>query len=336
VPWYRFIGMLPGVVAIDFPEQTPRAWVEAATSACQAALGDDRCVAGRTTTPHAWRAAVELSDEPEAPVLLIELYDVSNEALESARQLRFQDIDPERQRWASAGVVIAAMVSAGEAGTPVQTEPVDTLPLGPVPRERTWHSEPVRRSRLWVDGAAALERSFAAQLPALGFTLGVGARPLEPPLIVGGGVSVAWASVPLDSTRITGRVGSGWRLVDGPVSWDASAQLRVQYYTVVARRTLGGLAQTDTGSHWRHAPTLETGVAVRALDSLGLTVAGDVGWYSRHWTFWSKISSWAGCRRSVSGLRSVYAGSLPRDFLGSDVEIDAWFRPAGSSPLDVN
>jgi hypothetical protein len=82
--------MLPGVVAIDFPERTPHSWVDAATSACEAALGDRRCV-----------------DAPE-----------------SARQLRFQDIDPDRQRWASAGVVIAAMVSASEAGRAPSEEPL--------------------------------------------------------------------------------------------------------------------------------------------------------------------------------------------------------------------
>jgi hypothetical protein len=275
--------MLPGVVAIDFPDRTPHSWVDAATSACEAALGDGRCVEGGAGVTSAWRATVVLSDEPSAPVLRIELYEFENDAPESARQLRFHDIDPDRQRWASAGVVIAAMVSASEAGRSPSEEPLEPTPFTPddyrAPTRDERSSTAPRPTGVWVDGTGVLERGFASELPALGAGVAVGARPFSLPLLVSAGASVTWASAPLASRRVTFGVGPGVRFVDGVITWDGVAQLRLQHYSVVATRTLNGIEQTDTGGYWRAGPALVSAVGVRLIDSLALVFASDVGWY---------------------------------------------------------
>lgn len=272
--------MLPGVVFIDLPEQTPRVWVEALTSACQAALGPGRCVEGPEARASYWRATVIAGDDASGPVLRVELYDGDAGRLESARRLRFQEIDPERQRWASAGVVIAAMVSAGEAGRTLAPEPIDVAPLdAPPPAPERPLSEPARPKRLWVDAAALVERGFASRPPGLGARIDVGSRPTSWPLLLGAGISASWTRSPLDSFRVTAGAGPGWRLLDGAVAWDVSAQARVQRYAVFASRTQEGVEHTDSGSEWRSGAALNTRVAFRVLDSLGLFLDADGGWY---------------------------------------------------------
>jgi hypothetical protein len=273
-----------GVVAIEFPDQTPRAWVEATTSACQAALGADRCVEARESVVVAWRAEVVLSDDPATPVLRIELFEVEGDALESARLLRFQDIDPERQRWASAGVVIAAMVSAGEAGRDSEAESLARPPFAAIeyPTARTRDPSPSRREHhFWIDVAALVQNSLVSEPPAIGGGLAAQARPFRGPLLLRASATLSWATDPIDSRRLALGAGGGVRLLDSRVLWDATIEWRFQHHSVVAHRTQEGSTESDSFAEWRHGPVLGTAVGVELFDPLGVFFGAEMGRYLR-------------------------------------------------------
>jgi TolA-binding protein len=80
-----------------------------ALSTCNAALGAEQCVLASEGAVARWYAVVRFDPERRA-VLTIQLFDGSNGGARVAEsELEFKERDSELERWASAGVVVAAL-----------------------------------------------------------------------------------------------------------------------------------------------------------------------------------------------------------------------------------
>src|ERR1700761_7519346 len=119
-------------VAVDVPVQTAAA--ERALATCSAALGKEQCALATEGVNARWYAVVRFDPERQA-VLLIQLYDGNAGPRVASSQLEFKDRDTELERWASAGVVVAALVAAQtEAKTAPDPDPQPVpVPAPPVP-----------------------------------------------------------------------------------------------------------------------------------------------------------------------------------------------------------
>jgi hypothetical protein len=292
--------MLPGIVAIDVPPETPVEWVEAATEACSSALGEGRCVRGSVALGVTWRAHVLLA-APTPPALRIELRDAVDDSIESTRVLEFRDIDPELERWASAGVVVAALVSAREAeGDVAPAEPEPTLepkvepiqppqyteelgdhpdppPPPPPPVDPTPYPD---AGRLWLDAALLAQSGAAGDRPALGGRFAGGVRPLDSPWLVAVRGSGAWVSKPFDGRWVSIGVGSGLRLATEPV-WDVLLVFRGEQLRAGLTRTKEGAIERDQGERLRYGPGLESNLAGPLAGPLWAFVGAEAALYSK-------------------------------------------------------
>jgi hypothetical protein len=250
-------GMLPGVVAIDVPDETPIEWVVAAAQACEAALGTGRCVRDASTGDVGWRAVIVLA-EGGAPVLRIELYSAASGAMEAVRRLQFLPIDPERQRWASAGVVVAAMVRAREAGIEETTEvpekpppppqiivdPPDPLPSPPRPAPKP--------AVFWVDLGGRAASGLEGEALAWGGGLRATGRPLQNPLLLSAQVTMVASGGVADSLWVTLQGGGGVRLLEtAPLHLDVLGDILAQRYQVALTSVGDARTETDEGGLWR-------------------------------------------------------------------------------------
>lgn len=205
-------------VVVDVPP------VEAAAAArtlatCNAALGPEQCaLAGANPGSDAtarWYAVVRYGAEGQAR-LTIELYEGNHrESRVASSELEFKERDSQEERWASAGVVVAALVLA-QPGVQERAEqkpaPVPVVPVPPAPLTRPLTA--VRRSP-WV--RLDLGATFGSELRSTPLRVGPLAR-----------LGVAFANLPLfglasvaytvrssggtDLNWLTGSLGAGARL----------------------------------------------------------------------------------------------------------------------------
>jgi hypothetical protein len=116
-------------VVMDVPPVEAEAAARALAT-CNSALGADKCALANEGTTARWYAVVRFDPERGA-VLTIQLFDGSSEGIRVASsELAFKDRDTELERWASAGVVVAALVAAQTSAPP---EPKQAPLPTPVP-----------------------------------------------------------------------------------------------------------------------------------------------------------------------------------------------------------
>lgn len=118
---------MSAAVVLDVPAIEASA-AASALSTCNAALGAERCALAGPNREADWYAVVRF-DPQRAAVLRIELHrgDASGAEV-AASQLEFKERDAARERWASAGVVVAALVAAQHP------EPNESAPAPPAAR----------------------------------------------------------------------------------------------------------------------------------------------------------------------------------------------------------
>jgi len=120
-------------VVVDVPSVQAAA-AERALETCNGALGSGACALANEGGSARWYAVVRFDPERQA-VLLIQLYDGNTEGERVAStQLEFKDRDSELERWASAGVVVAALVAAQSATAESEPAPEPIQPPPPAPR----------------------------------------------------------------------------------------------------------------------------------------------------------------------------------------------------------
>ena len=137
-------------VVVDVPT------VEAAAAArtiatCNAALGPGQCVlasTGSSAGAAPWYAVVRYGRDGQAR-LTIELYEGNPDGSRVASsELEFKERDALEERWASVGVVVAALVLAQPVERPpekkpeplprAQPKPAPPIPVAPAPKPKTW------------------------------------------------------------------------------------------------------------------------------------------------------------------------------------------------------
>ena len=155
---------MPLLVAIDVPQGTQPEYAVAVAASCNAALGEGKCTAdaGSVGNPATdgdaageppldsaeaspsppsestldssapWVALVRW-DDADYRTLRIELRQGAEQPPVEARVVAFTPADPPRQRWAAAGLVIAALVSRREA---------EAVPRPVTPQPQAHHPQP--------------------------------------------------------------------------------------------------------------------------------------------------------------------------------------------------
>ncbi len=129
---------LPPIVVLDVAAQVPASLSRLAVRGCSVTLGN-RCVAREEVVDapddslqRGWLAV--LSGSGDATTLIrVELRPIDRPvSIVALRELAFQDSDTPNQRWATAGVVVAALVMQAESGEltspPVAERPAETSP----------------------------------------------------------------------------------------------------------------------------------------------------------------------------------------------------------------
>jgi hypothetical protein len=272
--------VLSSLVALEIPADVGPELSAAALHSCNLALGADRCVqsaVGPSQPQAAWLAVLQLPRDDQLQVR-IELRDsATGGALFTVRELEFRSSDIPLQRWATAGVVVAALVvSADRAQTArAQPTPARQRNRAPVPRTRATPrrrkpppAEPARVQPLV--GAWSLDTAVLAG-PGFGegrWRVGVGLRPT---VALQTGLLLGWACVTAShragtvaATWWSGAIGAGLRMAVGalPLAFEARAGGVGTWLTVAA--TDG--AEHTGGSRWRYG-------ALGALDLVALASA---------------------------------------------------------------
>lgn len=126
---------MPALVAFDVPPATAPDLVAAVTASCSAALGDGACVVADGGVQTRYVAVVRWSGAGGVD-LRVELCEGGDEgATLDTRVILFAAADRLRQRWASAGLVVAALVVQREAGEPSSPPPRVEAPGEETPPE---------------------------------------------------------------------------------------------------------------------------------------------------------------------------------------------------------
>lgn len=119
-------------VVVDVPPAEATA-VARTLATCNAALGPQECALASEGAAGHWYAVVRFDPERHS-VLTIRLFDGSTEGPEVASsELAFKDKDSELERWASAGVVVAALVAAQTSEATAPKPPPTAAPVAPAP-----------------------------------------------------------------------------------------------------------------------------------------------------------------------------------------------------------
>jgi hypothetical protein len=174
-----------------------------AVRSCDTALGEGKCQID-APTPAEWHATVTASDSNLTSVRIEVKKESSNSAPE-VRDLSFSPEDGAKERWASVGVVIAALVVARSRESEPQATPVPIAPSAPPPPEprptpRPTTASPPKMLRLDLRLLGARRTSEGS--PEIGLELGASMLPGAGPLFAG--VSIAGAR------RLHADVGASW------------------------------------------------------------------------------------------------------------------------------
>jgi hypothetical protein len=222
-----------------------------AKRSCDAALGEGRC---RLEVPSADGASD--SDEPDFEATVVAKDEKLDEArveirrradgpVMVTRDVTFAAEDSTKERWASTGVLIAALVVAEALATPPAPPPAEPKPPPkPKPRPQKPRAEP--STRLRVDVRALGARRLSSGSPELGAALGVSALLPDGHWILG--ASFAGARRMDDEPAITwGSVTAGLGLRAGAARAVLAAEVTtgavLEYWSVGA--TGGGRSEND-------------------------------------------------------------------------------------------
>jgi hypothetical protein len=140
---------VPPAVALDVPVELSSELSASALRSCNLALGAGRCVPGGQAVAQeldvSWIAMLRFPGEPEASVRIELRAARSPESAVAVRQLDFQVTDAPAQRWATAGVVVAALVVGAESAEISEAEehPPPKPPPLPPPAPKVEYRAPV-------------------------------------------------------------------------------------------------------------------------------------------------------------------------------------------------
>jgi hypothetical protein len=298
---------IPPAVAVDVPAELSPELSGSALRSCNLALGAGRCVPRDQTITEdpdvAWIAVLRHPNEPEASVRIELRAARSPESVVAVRQLDFQVTDAPSQRWATAGVVVAALVVGAESAEISEAEErPPAKPTPPEPRPAPMVEPPARVVAPKKSASAELRLDLAA-LAGPGLAQG--------PWRIGGQVrsSLGWAAFPLFGwVSITGSERGG---AVSAVWWSGAAGAGLRWPTQLSPLVLdwrlgadGTRLELSTGGGQGsgHAVRTRWG-AVAAVDLVLLA--------SRHLHTVASFETTATWPRVVVNARSERVGTEP-------------------------
>jgi hypothetical protein len=197
-------------VAVDVPP-VEVALAERTLATCNAVLGSEQCVLSGADGASRWYAVVRYGLDGKTK-LTIELYERNRGGSRVASsELEFKESDPKEERWASAGVVVAALVLAqpAEQNDPEQgpaRAPAGAELSAPTAQQPALRRTPWLRLDLGVAGGSSWWR--------LGPFARLGVAFADRPLFAFG--SAAYTFTKFDGTKelkwLTGSLGAGARV----------------------------------------------------------------------------------------------------------------------------
>ena len=246
---------------------------------CSAALGPEQCVLSsnhsRSEPPAHWYAVVHYGAEGEAR-LIIDLYARGPEGSRIASsELEFKAQDSAEERWASAGVVVAALVLA---------QPLD--------RQQT-EEPPAKVTVAVAEPVASAPRARAAPWLRLDLGITAGSEMRNAPLRVGpfGRFGIAFANVPLfafasgaytvqngestDLSWLTGSLGAGFRV--GFARQRAALELRTELVLETVGIHASDGERSESARRTRFGPRFGLDVSGHWAKNWALVVGGEAG-----------------------------------------------------------
>jgi len=275
------------IVFVDVSDDLSPSLLEATLRSCNLALGPGRCRqdAGRDDKPRDCYIAKLRTPADAENVITIELAEASEPfALVATRSLRFHNSDRPDHRWATTGVVVAALVVSAETVPTVQREqaPAEPPPSRPPPKPAR-APQPVRvRSPQPVPQPA--QYAFRLDLAALagsGFDPGpwrVGGQIRSSlaltrlPVLAWVGFAAARRDGTFSANWYSGQGGLGLRLATGVPLLDVEGRLGGVGSLVAVAATKG--SERQELSAWRWGAVGAVDVVVLASEHLHTVV----GW----------------------------------------------------------
>jgi len=262
--------MLNVAIAIDVPGEA--AGIAAIiSSSCEAAVGASRCPIAKdlkASSVVAWYAIVR-SEDAEGSRLRIELRDRSAiGVVVETRDLTFSENDRRESRWASAGVVIAALVAARDSpdAASTSTHPTEPRFATPVRRRAPWGFD------LAIIVGPGLDRGAYR---VGGLVRGFVGLPRSPSVI--GEFSLHYTERPgeLDLSWLSASGGVGARIGNNrSVSAELIGELVFERMFIAGRNVATG-HEASSGQN-RFGGRLGANVALRVWGGLGLVLGAEV------------------------------------------------------------
>jgi hypothetical protein len=267
--------MLGAIAVLIDIGQAPPEHVESAVRSCEVALGVGQCaLVSMDPEPAEFRAVVTWRD-PDASTAAIELRRANDDVVVALRQLEFAEQDALRDRVASIGVVIAALVvgehNRAQALPPPEPEPrriEQPLPIVPAPKP-----EPDNLS--WrLDLAAAAHVMVEQSSPQIGPLLRVSVEARAWHLF--GLASVAYIARPSgspDLSAVNTGFGLGVRLANDSslLALELRSELCLQWLTASA--AVDG--DSERGSELRIGPRIGVDGLVDVGAGWALSIGGE-------------------------------------------------------------
>jgi len=213
------------LVSIRVAPDVPGDLSSAAVRSCVAALGEGRCELESVPSVPSEFHAVVTSTSSDLEEARVELRHGDEKTPVETRELKFATEDAPRERWASVGVLIAALVVARsrEPEAPPPPRP-PVKPAQALPREKVLRAVPAPVS-LRIDARAFVARRTGGSSPEWGGALGASMLPRDSPWF--GAFSIGAARRFGEVTKLdwlSSTLGVGFRL-GGPAA-RVAAELR--------------------------------------------------------------------------------------------------------------
>lgn len=195
---------LAALVSISVAPDVPPELSAVAVRSCDTALGEGRCeIEGAGATHAEWHATVTASD-PALASVRVEVRKSAGDSVPETRELSFSPEDAARERWASVGVLIAALVVAASREPEPSAPPPEVPaapPIEPPPTPARPPKEHAPRT-LRFDLRALAARRTSESFPEFGIEIGASMLP-------GGGPWFASGSA-AGARRFGADVGAAW------------------------------------------------------------------------------------------------------------------------------
>jgi hypothetical protein len=298
---------VPPAVALDLPAELSPELSGSTLRSCNLALGVGRCVlrdrAAAEQPEVAWVALLRSANEPEASVRIELRAAEGAEPAVAVRQLDFQVTDVPSQRWATAGVVVAALVVGVESKEVSTAEARARVEPSPAPPEPAPTAAPTSSAKPPQRHSGALLRLDLGVLGGPGFDQG--------PWRVGGQFRTSLSSAESPLVGWVSVTGSGRSAAVSAMWWSGAVGAGLRSSTQRSPLSLEGRVgavgtrlDLSAGGSGGNAHAVRTRWGTVAAVDLVLEA-------SRHWAAFVTIESTATWPRVVINARSERVGTEP-------------------------